>query len=223
MLEDSHNLIIDKYKMSVVKSSGLDLEKYMKNLDQNKINALKNELSIIAGQTTFILVSRMVKQKGILDYLEAAKKCYENGYKFNFLLVGQLDSDESITLEQINAYKQYVNFLGRREDVKELLSVSNVFVLPTYYREGVPRVLLEASAIGLGLITTNMPGCKDVVIDDYNGKLVHIKDPDDLYKKMIYVGTNNEVLHKFSLNAKKKVKEFDLDIVVDKYHKIYKK
>ena len=213
--------LLDQRKASVVKSSGLDLLKYTENIDQNKVMKLKHELKLAPAKTTFILVSRMVKQKGILDYLEAAKKCFENGYNFNFLLIGQLDSDESITFEQINFYNKYVKFLGRREDVKELLVLSDVFVLPTYYREGVPRVLLEASAIGLGLIATNMPGCKDVVTDDYNGKLVNIKDIDDLYEKIVYLGTNNKVLYRYALNAKEKVKEFDLNIVVDQYHKIY--
>lgn len=213
--------LLDQSKASVVKSSGLDLLKYTENINQHKIVELKHELKLVPEKTTFILVSRMVKQKGILDYLEAAKKCFESGYSFNFLLIGQLDSDESITFEQINFYNKYVKFLGRREDVKELLVLSDVFVLPTYYREGVPRVLLEASAMGLGLIATNMPGCKDVVSDDYNGKLVNIKDIDDLYEKMVYLGTNNEVLYRYALNAKEKVKEFDLNIVVDQYHKIY--
>jgi len=215
--------LIDQSKASVVKSSGLDLAEYTKNIDQDKIEELKHELKLEPDQTIFILVSRMVKQKGILDYLEAAKKCFENGHKFNFLLVGQLDSDASITFEQIDSYHQYVKFLGRREDVKELLVISDVFVLPTYYREGVPRVLLEASAMGLGLIATNMPGCKDVVIDDYNGKLISIKDAEDLYEKMIYLGTNKERLNQYAFHAKEKVKEFDLNIVVKKYREIYLK
>ena len=218
-----NNKLLRGSKASVIKSSGLDLSKYMENIDNSKIEALKAELNLSEKETTFILVSRIVIQKGILDYLEAAKKCYENGYKFNFLLVGQLDSDGSITLKEINAYRQYVKFLGRREDVKELLALSDVFVLPTYYREGVPRVLLEASAMGLGLITTNMPGCKDVVIDDYNGKLVNIKDAEDLYEKMSYLGTDKERLHQYAVHAKEKVKEFDLDIVVEKYHEVYQK
>ena len=216
------NKLIDPNRGSVVKSSGLDIAKYTQNISSTSIKRLKHELNLLENQTTFILVSRMVKQKGILDYLDAAKKCYENGNKFNFLLVGQLDSDESITLEQIESYNQYVTFLGKREDVKELLAISDVFVLPTYYREGVPRVLLEASAMGLGLITTNMPGCKDVVIDNFNGRLVNIKNSDDLSQKMIYIGTDSEVLHQYSLNAKEKVKEFDLSIVVEKYNKIYR-
>ncbi|PNX52936.1 MAG: hypothetical protein BV458_07020 [Thermoplasmata archaeon M9B2D] len=214
--------LIEQSRAGVVKSSGIDLAEFSKSIDRGRLQAIEDELKLPPGRLTFILVSRMVRQKGILDYLEAAKKCYENGHSFNFLLVGQLDSDGSVTLEQINAYSRYVHFLGRREDVKELLSLSDVFVLPTYYREGVPRVLLEASATGLALIATDMPGCKDVVVDGYNGKLVKVQDPDDLYKKMLYVSEDNERLHDFSVNAKEKVKEFDLEIVTNKYDKVYK-
>lgn len=76
--------------------------------------------------------------------------------------------------------------------------------------------------MGLGLITTNMPGCKDVVIDDYNGKLINIKDPEDLAEKMILLGTNAQALRKFAINAQEKVKEFSLDLVTNKYHEVYK-
>jgi len=81
-------------------------------------------------------------------------------------------------------------------------------VLPTYYREGVPRVLLEASAIGLGLIATDMPGCRDVVEDEYNGKLVNPKDPKDLSSKMIYMAEDRDRLKKYKINSRIKVLEF---------------
>jgi len=206
----------------VIKSSGLNLSTFATQVSDKKLTILKEELKFNSNQRTIILVSRMVKQKGILDYLEATRLCYENGYSYNFLLVGQLDSDNSITIDEINEYKQYISYLGRREDVKELLILSDIFVLPTYYREGVPRVLLEASALGLSLITTDMPGCKDVVKDEYNGKLVNIKDSNDLYEKIVHIAENEELMDKFSRNAKEKVNEFDLDKIVSEYNKVYK-
>jgi len=102
----------------------------------------------------------------------------------------------------LDKYSKYVKYLGRREDIKELLTISDIFVLPTYYREGVPRVLLEASAIGLGLIATDMPGCRDVVEDEYNGKLVNPKDPKDLSSKMIYMAEDTRIdLKKYQINT----------------------
>ncbi|NEW60639.1 glycosyltransferase family 4 protein [Sulfurovum sp. bin170] len=217
-----HNLSAED-KSKTIKSSGIDLQNFSTEIDKSRVEKLVEELSIDKSQKTFILVSRMVKQKGILTYLKAAKLCYEEGYRYNFLLVGQLDTDESIKLEEIEAYGDFVNYLGRREDIKELLSLSDIFVLPTYYREGVPRVLLEASAMGLGLITTNMPGCKDVVTDEYNGKLMEIENEKDLCSKMIYMAENRDKLEIYQKNAKVKVEEFDLDRVVENYHNVYKK
>ena len=217
------NGLLTQKKATIIKSSGIDLKKFSSKIDSLKLKNLKKELELKEGRKTFILISRIVKQKGILNYLEASKLCYENGDDFNFLLVGQLDSDNSITQKEIDEYQKYVKYLGRREDIKELLAISDIFILPTYYKEGIPRVLLEASAMGLGLITTDITGCRDVVIDDFNGKLVKIKDSYDLYHKMQYLANNNKLLDKFSQNAKEKVKEFELDRVVLEYNRVYGK
>jgi len=215
------NDLFPKNRSKTIKSSGINLRKFNTEVKDEKIKELENELKIDKTQKTFILISRMVRQKGIFTYLKAAKICKEKGYNYNFLLVGQLD--RSVKIEEIEEYSKYVNYLGRREDIRELLKISDIFVLPTYYREGVPRVLLEASAMGLGLITTNMPGCKDVVVDEYNGKLIKINDENDLSEKMIYMAENEEKLKQYQKNSKEKVKEFDLDIVVKNYHEVYKK
>jgi glycosyltransferase involved in cell wall biosynthesis len=217
------NSLTKKSKSAIIKSSGIDLKKFATSVDKQRVERLRDELSIKRDKKTFILVSRMVKQKGILTYLKSAKICYEEGFEYNFLLVGQLDTDNSIELEEIKKYSKYVKYLGRREDVKELLALSDIFVLPTYYREGVPRVLLEASAMGLGLITTNMPGCKDVVIDEYNGKLVEINSYRALASNMIYMAEDIEKLNIYKANSQKKVKEFDLNLVVKGYDRVYKR
>jgi len=218
----SQKSLVEEDKSAIVKSSGIDLKKFTTSVDRVKVERLKDELGINRDKKTFILVSRIVKQKGILNYLKSAKICYQEGYRYNFLLVGQLDTDKSITLEEIQKYSKYVRYLGRREDIKELLALSDIFVLPTYYREGVPRVLLEASAMGLGLITTNMPGCKDVVIDEYNGKLVRVNDYRELASTMIYMAEDKR-LEKYKQNSKEKVKEFDLGVVVQGYDNVYKR
>jgi len=214
------NNLFPKNRSKTIKSSGIDLKKFATQVNNQQVEALGKALNIDKTQKTFILVSRMVKQKGIFTYLKAAKLCYEKGYNYNFLLVGQLD--RTIKQKEIDDYHDYVNYLGRREDIKELLKLADIFVLPTYYREGVPRVLLEASAMGLALITTNMPGCKDVVTDGYNGKLININDEHDLSEKMIYIAENEEELEKYQQNSQEKVKEFDLDLVVKNYHEVYK-
>lgn len=213
--------LVKKNRCSVIKSSGIDLKKYNDEVIKDTKSLIRN-ININQNNLTCIMVSRMVRQKGVLDYLNAAKHCIDKGYNINFLLVGQLDTKkDSIKIEEIEKYKKYVNYLGRRSDIKELLSVSNIFVLPTFYREGVPRVLLEASAMGLALIATNMPGCKDVVFDDINGRLVKIKSSEDISEKIIDIHDNKIKLEKYSINNKKLIQQFSLDKVVNKYINVY--
>lgn len=218
------NSLVDSSKSSVIKGSGINLENFTREDENSKTELLIKELKINPSFPTFILISRLIVQKGVLNYLEAAKRCNENGYQFNFLLVGQIDTnDDAVPKEEIENYSKYVNYIGKRSDVKNLLSVSDVFVLPSYYSEGVPRVLLEASAMGLALISTRMPGCNDVVEEGFNGKMVNIKDSDDLYEKMIEIVSDKEILTAYKENSIKQVQEFSLDVVTTKCLEVYKK
>ena len=218
------NKLVNKDKSIVIKSSGINLDQY--SSDVNKVNEfnLKNKYLNNLKLPTFILVSRLIKQKGVLNYLEAAKLCHLNGFNFNFLLIGQLDSNkDAIKLESINKYKEYVNYLGKQTNIKELLSISDVFVLPTYYSEGVPRVLLEASAMSLALLTTNMPGCNDVLLNGRNGLEINIDDSLDLSEKMIQITQDNQVLKKMKIKSTNHVRNFSLEKVTNECLKVYKK
>ena len=217
------NNLVKEENSSVVKSSGINLKNYSIPIKEEDKNRLRIELNINDKQPTFVLISRLIKQKGVLNYLEAAQKSFDNGYKFNFLLVGQIDSNkDAVSIEQINKYKYCVNYLGKQTNIKELLSISDVFVLPTYYSEGVPRVLLEASAMSLALLTTNMPGCNDVLLDGINGLNININDSNDLYEKMKHLTGDMDVLSSFKINALKHVTNFSLDKVSSECLEIYK-
>ena len=103
-----------------------------------------------------------------------------------------------------------------------LLSVSDVFVLPSYYREGVPRVLLEAGALGLPLITTDMPGCRDVVRDGIEGLLVSPRSSQALAEAMMQMASFDGKRAEMGSNARKRVEQnFTLDRVVGAYNEIY--
>lgn len=218
------NNLINEKKSIVIKSSGINLKEYSIPVANDVKEKLSSKYLKNKEKPTFILVSRLIKQKGISNYLEAAKLCYEDGYDFNFLLVGQIDSNkESVSLEEIQSYKDYVNYLGRKTNIKELLSISDIFVLPTFYSEGVPRVLLEASAMSLAILTTNMPGCNDVLVDGFNGKMINIDDTQDLYHKMKDVVKNDQTLKTFKNNALEHVENFSLEKVSNECFEIYNK
>jgi glycosyltransferase involved in cell wall biosynthesis len=225
---DNYNYFVNsqlttKTKSIVIKSSGINLKEYFTKVDDStKSNLLNNHLDY-ENSTTFILVSRLIKQKGILNYLEAAKLCHLSGLRYNFLLIGQIDSNkDGVSIEEINKYKKYVNYLGRKNNIKEFLSIADVFVLPSYYSEGVPRVLLEASAMSLAILTTQMPGCNDVLVNGVNGLMININDSVDLFEKMKVIADNQEILKKMKINSKKHVENFGLEKVTTECFEIYK-
>ncbi len=161
----------------LVLGSGIDIAGFLHHRPTpENLPTLKQELGL-AGKRVVIMVARMVNSKGVREYLQAARLVKaDNGQAANvaFLLVGPLASEgrQAVPMAVIQQYADVVQYLGPRSDIPALLSLSDIFVLPSYYREGVPRVLLEAATLGLPLITTDMPGCREVVRHEWNGLLV---------------------------------------------------
>ena len=205
--------IIPSYKAVLIKSSGVDTE-FFKPQKPNK--ELLKELNIDRKKPVVLMIARVIKDKGVNEYIKAASILKD---KANFLYVGDIDKGNKNTFLP---NWENVKYLGFRKDIKDLISISDIVVLPSYYREGVPRTLLEAASMGKALITTNSVGCKEVVIDNYNGFLVPIKDYISLSKKIEVLISNPLLREKFGKNSRELViKEFDVKIVVDKYLKLY--
>jgi len=127
-----------------------------------------------------LCVCRMIRNKGIPQLIEAARILRGEGQSFELWLVGDIDTDNptSLTREELRSAENdgAIKWLGRRTDVAELLKKTDIFCLPTYYREGLPRALVEASAAGCAIVTTDVPGCREVVVDGVNGRLVSPRD-----------------------------------------------
>lgn len=170
-------LIKKNKSSSVVNGSGIDLERFkltplpMVNAD-NGIN--------------FILIARLLADKGIREYVEAAK-IIKSKYSFvRFTLVGPLDSNPtSITQKELDEWIKSgnISYLGKLNDVRPAIAGSSVLILPSY-REGTPRTVLEAMAMGRPIITTDAPGCKETVVDGENGFLVPVKSVSELVTVM---------------------------------------
>lgn len=171
---------------------------------------------------TVICVSRLIFEKGIIDFLEAAKICQEKGYGFKFQLVGPLEENSNLlNSEIIDSYKNYVHWLGKRTDVNELLLKSDIFVLPTFYREGFARVLLEASSIGLPLVTTDVAGVRDIARHMKEALIVPVQNPKALAKAIIQLGTDKKLSDELSKNALLNVKQYSLEIISKNYSTLY--
>jgi glycosyltransferase involved in cell wall biosynthesis len=140
----------------------------------------------VAMPPTFILAARLLAEKGVFDYLEAAQRIKADTPEARFILLGGLDSNPNgIARSQVEQWvaEGIVEWPGH-VPVRHWLAQASVFVLPSYYREGVPRSIQEAMASGRPIITTDAPGCRETVIQGKNGFLVPPRDPAALYLAM---------------------------------------
>jgi glycosyltransferase involved in cell wall biosynthesis len=151
---------------------------------------LKSKLGIIENEKVFIFISRLLKEKGILELIKASVQLNIDYAKpFRLLLVGWSDTDNPSAVSDLDLAKyvsnhSFINFLGKRSDVNKLIAISDIAILPSYYREGTPRFLLEAMAMGKPIITTNMPGCNHLVPDGNNGFLIIPRSIESITKAM---------------------------------------
>ena len=161
------NLIKEK-KTLIVNGSGVDLNYYSP--------------SSLPSKPIFLMLSRLVSDKGVIEYCEAAKEVRTRFPNAEFQLAGSFDLNPSgLKYDQLKPYidSQDINFLGHIKDVREVLNKCRFYVLPSY-REGTPRSILEAMSVGRPIITTNTTGCKETVLNGINGFLVPIKDTKSL-------------------------------------------
>ena len=161
------NIIINK-KTHVVNGSGVDLEYYSPTK--------------LPSQNTFLMLSRLVADKGVMEYCEAAREIRAKYPDTLFNLAGGFDPNPSaIKYHQIKTFidNKDINYLGQVNDPREVLNNCKFYVLPSY-REGTPRSILEAMSIGRPIITTDATGCKETVINGVNGFLVPVKDKKNL-------------------------------------------
>ena len=178
------------------------------------------------GKQKVILTARMIVEKGIFLLTEAAERLREKyGEKAEFLLIGGLDDHPgAITKEQLDAVcdGKYIQWLGYRTDVRDLLKQCHIVAFPSYYMEGLPKSLIEADAIGRPIITSNSVGCKETVIDGENGFLIQPKDVDALTEKLDILLGDAELRQKMGKAARAYAeKYFDIQVVIERHLSIY--
>lgn len=212
--DDKNDLVkscdINRNKVEVLGGIGLELENYPYS-------------AFIPEKLTFIFVARLLEEKGINYYLDAAVKIKKVHNDVEFIVLGGLDLDNpgSVSIDKINQLKQQgtITYPGNVDNVADWVSNSSVFVLPSYYREGVPRSTQEAMAIGRPVITTDMPGCRDTVIDGVNGFLIPPHSLNELIKCMLFFVENPGEIEKMGKESYKiAVEKFDSKIIDEKLY-----
>ena len=165
--------IIKPGREVLINGSGVNLSKY-------------EEADPIIFPPTFLLIGRLLIEKGVEDYIEAAKIIRKKYPQANFQLLGRIDKrNSSINQKQLNEWQKQgvIEYLGETKDVRPFIADSSVYVLPSY-REGTPRSVLEAMAMGRPIITTDAPGCRETVKVGRNGFLVPVNNPTALAASM---------------------------------------
>ena len=172
--------------------------------------------SEIPETPAFLYIGRLIKDKGIVEYLEACRKVKENCPHVRCLLVGPFDTNPSaLKPEELQKYIDdgIIEYFGQQSNVQDYIKQCWVYVLPSYH-EGTPKTVLESMACGRAIITTDAPGCRETVEDGVNGYLVPVKNVDFLAKKMIILIRNKELVCKMGTHSRGiAVDKFDVNIV----------
>ena len=208
------NGIIKEDQARFIKGSGVDLDVFCYTPEPSE------------GKLRVILTARMIVEKGVFILAEAAERLRSKyGNTVEFLLVGGLDDHPgAITKDQLDSVcdGSYIQWLGYRTDVKELLQSSHIVAFPSYYMEGLPKSLIEADAIGRPVITCNSVGCKETVIDGYNGYLIPTKNVDALVEKLDLLLSDSSLRKEMGRNSRKYAEEyFSIDVVIERHLSIY--
>lgn len=168
--------LVPKEKAELIHCSGIDLEKFSATPPSKK------------SAPIFLLIARMLKDKGVIEFVEAARLIKARHPQVRFQLLGPLgvENRTAIFASQMEAWVQegVIEYMGETGDVRPYIADAACVILPSFYREGLPRSLLEASAMARPIITTDNVGCRDIVDDGITGYLCRIKDPVDLADKI---------------------------------------
>ena len=183
--------IINPRKVEIINGSG--------------VNILSFPQTPLPANDSFLFVGRLIRDKGIMEYLQAARLVKAQYPSALFRVVGYFDTNPTAhTPEQLQEYFSdgTAEYLGKQDDVYPFLRDCSVFVLPSYH-EGTPKSVLEAMAVGRPIITTDAPGCRETVIEGMNGFLVPVGNTQMLAERMITLIENHKLVEEMALSSRR--------------------
>lgn len=211
-----HYGVVEESQVEFIKGSGVDLNVFRYTPEPDN------------GPLKVVFASRMLKEKGVMEVVQAAellRKEYEG--KVEFWLCGRMAvNKDAVTVEEMNSMcdGHYIQYLGFRKDMAQVLSQCHIVAFPCYYSEGVPKSLIDACAAGRPIVTTNSIGCKDVVDDGENGFLVPVQDSKALADKLRVLIEDKTLRTDMGKAGRAKAEvEFPVEGVVVNHLKIYRK
>ena len=211
------NYVISSKKLFLIKGSGVNTEEF------KSLNSSRKENPIIVT-----LVSRMLLDKGVLEFINAAKLIRDKGHEnICCQLVGDIHdaNPNSLTTSEIEQWHEsgVITWLGHRSDISNIYNNSDMAVLPSY-GEGLPKSLLEACSCGLPIIATDVPGCREICINNKNGIVVPVKNSEKLADAIIDLAFNKEKRVLFGKESRRMVlDEFSESVINQKIFSVYNK
>lgn len=206
-------------------SNGIDLERFNPKLISNaQKHSLKQELGLKQDDFVFGFVGRLVDRKGIRELYEAFSNLYNTNQKLQLLVVGPIEHSQISDTSLIDKMNQHpgIHLVGTQKDVPLYLSVMDVFCLPAWW-EGFGNVSVQAAAMGLPVIATDVTGSKDAVSKDYNGLLIPAKSTQLLQKAMMELYNDDVKRKKLGANGIEWAKNFDSKMIWDSMNDLYQK
>lgn len=199
---------------TLIKGSGADLSVY------------RSQPEPLGTKKIVSMACRLLKEKGVYQFVDAAKIIKAKLPNTEFWLIGNVDPENpnSVSQEDVDAWvaQGVINALGHRSDIPELFAQSHIVTMPSFYGEGVPKVLIEAAACGRPIVTTDNPGCRDAIINEKTGLLVPIKNSEALADALMTLLLDESRRVEMGSQARQyAVNEFDVDNVVAKHLDIY--
>lgn len=207
------NKIINLRQSLIIRGSGVDLEEY-------------KYLPEPAGEKVIMFLARLLKDKGLVEFCDAAVLLKKSGFVGRFVLVGDVDlhNPNSLTHDELNRYinSGCIEHWGFSNNVSELVAQSHIMVLPSY-REGLPKSLIEAAACGRAVITTDVPGCRDAITPNETGILIPVKSVQAIVSAIKLLCENDEQRIIMGRNGRRLAESrFDITDVIKTHLKLYK-
>jgi len=200
------NKIVDTKRTMIIPGSGVNLKRF---IPSNRINE--------DDKIKFLFIGRLMKEKGIEEYLQVAERLIQTYSNLEFQILGPFEEKKYNDILYDNKNKN-ITYLGTSKDVRNEIRSVDCIINPSHH-EGMSNVLLEGAAMGKALIASNIPGCKEIIEEGYNGYLFDVKSVSSLEEKVVkFIKMDDKQRTLMGQNSRKKVeKEFDRNIVVNKY------
>lgn len=204
---------ISPSRIVVIPGSGVELKNFVPSAE-------------LDGEMVVMLASRMIWEKGVQEFVKAATILHERGVNASFVLVGAPDpqNPSSIPESQLKEWQTngHIEWWGHRDNMPMVFHQANIVCLPSYYREGVPKILIEAASCGRAIVTTDAPGCREIVRHGKNGLLVRPRDPLALADAINYLIENPSMRRRMGKVGRKIVEgEFSMESVIQKNLEVY--